>query len=78
MAKISHILTILLLFLEGATAAFAQGASGYWTDNGNYSENFSGGAGTETDPYVNEGTNLYTDFAEGIYIINGRKIFVRR
>lgn len=48
------ILLTLLAFLS-AGELWAQGTSGsYWTDEGNYSSsvNFSGGQGTEADPYV--------------------------
>lgn len=49
-----HRLYILLIsLLTCASAAWAQSAPTYWTDPGNYNANgFSGGTGTEADPYV--------------------------
>lgn len=63
------ILLALLAFLS-AGELWAQGTSGgYWTDEGNYSSsvNFSGGQGTEADPYV---IGTAQDLARLAYLVN--------
>ena len=42
--------------------------SGYWTDAGNYADNFAGGSGTSTDPYL---ISTPQQLARLAYLING-------